>query len=55
MYPEIFGKSPMGLQSFEVRFFFEEKVTKCDLAPHLSIGNHLKVTQRRIMTCLTIL
>ena len=55
MYPEMFGKSLMGLQSFEVKFFFVEKVTKCDLALHQSIGNHLKVTQRRIMTCLTIL
>ena len=45
----------MGLQPFEVRFFFEEKVTKFDLALHQFIKNHLKVAQRRIMTCPTIL
>ena len=44
----------MGLQSFEVNFFFEEKVTKCDLALHQVIKNHFKVAERRIMTCPTI-
>ena len=34
--------------------FFEEKVTKCDVALHQFIENHLKVAQRRIMTCPTI-
>ena len=35
-------------------FFVEEKVTKCDVALHQFIKNHLKVAQRRIMTCPTI-
>ena len=54
MYPEIFDKSLMGLQPFEVRFFFGEKVTKCDLALQQFIENHSKVALIRIMTCLTI-
>ena len=44
----------MGLQPFEVRIFFEEKVTKCYVALQQFIENHLKVAQRRIMTCPTI-
>ena len=42
-YTEIFDKSLMGLQPFEVRFFFGEKVTKCDLALQQFIENHSKV------------
>ena len=44
----------MGLQPSEVRFFFEEKVTKIDLAYYPVIENHSKVDQRLSMMCLTI-
>ena len=36
-------KTPMGLEPFEVRFFFEEKFTKIDLALEGVIKNLLKV------------
>ena len=52
----------MGLQPFEVRFFFEEKVTKCDLALHQFIDrdddeeedpkNCFKIAQNRV--CCTL-
>ena len=36
-------KTPMGLERFEVRFFFEEKCTKIDLALEVVIKNQAKV------------
>ena len=44
----------MGLQPSEVRFFFEEQVTKIDLAYYAVIENHSKVDQRLSMMFLTI-
>ena len=36
-------KTLMGLERFEVRFFFREKFTKIDLAPKKVDKNHSKV------------
>ena len=44
----------MGLQPSQFRFFFEEKVTKIDLAYYPVIENQSKVDQRLFMMCLTI-
>ena len=47
-------KTPMGLDWFEVRFFFEERFTKIDIAPKEVIKNHWKVGYRQSMMFLTI-
>ena len=47
-------KTPMGLELFEVRFFFWEKFTKFDLALMQIIKNHSKVVYRLSVIFLTI-
>ena len=42
-YTKFSHKSPMGLQPFEDRFFFEEKFTNFDLAIQAVIKNRSKV------------
>ena len=42
-------KTPMGLERFEVRFFFREKFTKFDLALKEVIKNRSKVGTRLSM------
>ena len=37
------AKTPMGLDPFEVRFFFGDKFTKFDLAPEKLIKNRSKI------------
>ena len=48
-------KTLMGLELFEVRFFFVEKFTKFDLALSQDIKNHSKVIKRISAVLFTIL
>ena len=48
-------KTPMGLQPFEVRIFFEENFTNVDLALQQIIKNLLKVAKKWAIVCSTIL
>ena len=47
-------KTPMGLEPFEVRFFFGEKITKIDLAVEGVIENRSKVVYTLSVMFITI-
>ena len=47
-------KTLMGLEPFEVRFFFEQKFTKFNLALKLLTRNFLKLVQSLFMMFSTI-
>ena len=48
------AKTLMGLEPFEVSFFFEEKFTKIEITPELLIRNRLKAARRIPMMFSTI-